>query len=142
MIGLLLITLAVPSIAGMLAEQRLKQSFEAFDGFVRSAKMKSVSERRTYVMVWDEEGITMHPAETRETDEPDAGLDRFDFEKDETFTIARPAALMKNPPGEWVFWRSGTCEPALISFKGEAGDWSVQYNPLTVRGQFLDSNIR
>jgi hypothetical protein len=137
LIGMCLMALAVPSISGMLREQRLRRSFEAFDGFVRTAQLKSITERRAYVMVWTKEAIELVPEERIETDpvEPE----RFAFEQDQVFTIERPAALTKKPVAEWIFWKSGTCEPAVISFSGPAGKWTVNYNPLTARGVFVES---
>ena len=141
-IGLMLITIAVPSIAAVLAEQRMKASFEEFDRFVRLAREKSITERRGYAMVWDGKGLALRPLESRDTDDREVGPDRFDFEEGETFTLDRPSALIKKPPGEWVFWRSGLCEQAVVSFAGEAGSWSVRYDPLTVRATFLDSEVK
>ncbi len=141
-IGMMLITIAVPSIVSLLAEQRLKTSFDEFDTFVRTARSKSISERRPYSMIWEEDGITLVPGERRDTDDPAAPPERFVFEEGETFALERPSALMKKPPGEWVFWRSGLCEQAVVSFAGEAGKWSVRYDPLTVRATFLDSEVK
>ena len=141
-IAMLVITMAVPSVMAMLAEQRLKASFDTFDGWVRKAREKSIAERRTYALVWAEDGIALVPAEGRDTDEPDAEPERLVFAKGETFTLERPSALMKEPPGEWVFWRSGLCEEALVSFKGGAGSWRVHYDPLTARGTFTDSEVK
>ena len=141
-IGMLLITIAVPSVMAMLAEQRLKASFEKFDGFVRTARERSITERRTYAMAWEEKGVTLLPVERRDTDDPDAEPERFVFEEGESFTLERPSALMKKPPGEWVFWRSGLCEETVVSYAGEAGSWRVHYDPLTVRGTFLDSEVK
>ena len=138
LIGMCLMALAVPSISGMLREQRLRRSFEAFDGFVRTAQLKSITERRAYVMVWTDSGIELVPVERTET-EP-AEPERFTFEQDQVFNIERPAALTKKPVAEWIFWKSGTCEPAVISFSGPAGKWVVNYNPLTARGVFVESD--
>jgi prepilin-type N-terminal cleavage/methylation domain-containing protein len=98
MIGLLLITLAVPSIMGVLGEQRLKHSFEAFDRFVQDAKMKSVHERRDYVMAWDDKGITLVSAGATDDAEKkgsrnDAGSNRFVFDKGQSYSLQRTAAL-------------------------------------------------
>ncbi len=141
-IGLMLITIAVPGISAVLAEQRMKASFDEFDQFVRSAREKSITERRPYAMVWDDKGIALLPMEKRDTDDPEVGPDRFDFEEGETFTLERPSALVKKPASEWVFWRSGLCEQAVVTFTGEAGNWSVRYDPLTVRPTFLDSEVK
>ena len=141
-IGLLLITLAVPGIVSLLAEQRLKSSFDEFDGFVRTARERSMTERRTYAMSWSESGIVLVPVERRDTDDPKAEPERFVFAEGESFALERPSALMKKPPAEWIFWRSGLCEEALVSFAGEAGSWSVRYDPLTTHATFLDSEVK
>ena len=41
---------------------------------------------------------------------------------------------------EWPFWRSGTCEAVVASYRGPAGSWVVKYDPLTVRGTVLEEN--
>ena len=140
MIMLLLVGLAVPSMRGLFAEQNLKQSFEQFDDFVRRTHLRAATERRAMVMIWDGEGITVQPDEPTENDT--AGeADYFAF-ADGTFALERPAALEKKPPVEWLFWRSGTCEPAIIHFEGKAGNWSVQYDPLTVHATFLEQEVK
>ena len=141
-ISLLLITLAVPSIVALLAEQRLKSSFDEFDGFVRTARERSMTERRTYAMSWAEDGIVLVPVERRDTDDPKAEPERFVFAQGETFALERPGALMKKPAPEWIFWRSGLCEEALVTFAGDAGKWSVRYDPLTTHATFLDSEVK
>jgi type II secretory pathway pseudopilin PulG len=140
-IGVMLILLAVPSISGLLAEQRLKQSFERFDQLVAAAKLKSVTEQRTYALAWDRKGIGLRALGANESGNDEDAGDRLVFEKDESFDLTRPGALLKDAPSVWVFWRNGTCEPARISFHGKAGSWLVSYDPLTARGTFLNSNV-
>jgi Tfp pilus assembly protein FimT len=141
LIGVMLILLAVPSISGLLAEQRLKKSFEQFEQLVAAAKLQSVTEQRTYALAWDRKGITMGPLGPREPGHDEDAGNRLVFEKDESFDLLRPAALQKNAPSEWVFWSNGTCEPAQISFRGQAGSWLVNYDPLTARGTFVKSDV-
>jgi prepilin-type N-terminal cleavage/methylation domain-containing protein len=140
MIMLLLVGLAVPSLRGLFAEQELKKTFEQFDDFVRRTQMRAATERRAMVMIWDGEGITVQPDEP--TAEDTAGeADYFPF-TDGVLALERPAALEEKPAVEWLFWRSGTCEPAIIHFEGNAGAWSVEYDPLTVRAAFLEQQIK
>lgn len=141
-IAMLMLTLAVPGVLAMLAEQRLKASFDSFDGWVRKARERSIAERRTYVLAWSEKGIALLPVERRETDDAEAEPEQLTFTEGETFKLNRPSALMKQPPGEWVFWRSGLCEEAVISFSGADGSWTVHYDPLTARGTFVDSEVK
>ena len=140
-IGLMIIALSVPSIAGLLAEQRLKRSFERFDQLASTARVRSVTEQRAYGMVWDREGITLRALERGEENAPAQDSGRLVFEGKETYQLKRPAALLKNPASEWVFWRNGTCEPVQIAFQGAAGSWLVNYDPLTARGTFLRSDV-
>ncbi|MEO7318459.1 MAG: prepilin-type N-terminal cleavage/methylation domain-containing protein, partial [Chthoniobacteraceae bacterium] len=109
-IALILLGLAVPSVRGLFAEQRLKKTFEQFDDFVRKAQLRAVSERRAMVMIWDGEGITVQPDDPTAEDSAGEG-DYFAFNEG-TIGLERPAALEKKPAVEWLFWRSGTCEPA------------------------------
>jgi type II secretory pathway pseudopilin PulG len=140
-IGVMLILLAVPSISGLLAEQRLKQSFERFDQLVAVAKLKSMTEQRTYTLAWDHKGIAVRALGTRDSGNEDDAENRLVFEKDESFELIRPGALLKDAPSEWAFWRNGICEPAQISFHGQAGSWLVSYDPLTARGTFVNSAV-
>ncbi len=139
-IALLLLGLALPLIGGINSESKLNATLERFDDFARQAQLLSVSERRAFVMVWDEAGISIEPesplAEDRDKDWP-----RLDFEKDEVLNIERTAALEEKPPMEWPFWRSGTCEPIVATYSGPAGSWVVKYDPLTVRPTVLEQNF-
>ena len=140
-IGLLIVTMMVPSVSGLFAEQKLKRSFEDFDKFVRTAQLKSVTERRDYVMLFEEDGISLEPANPTEEDAT-AEMDHFALADGADIALERPVALQKNPPMEWSFWKSGTCEPAVVSYKGEAGTWVVKYEPLTARGTFLEQQVK
>jgi Tfp pilus assembly protein FimT len=141
-IGVMIIVLSVPSISGLLAEQRLKRSFERLDALVAAARVRSASEQRAYALVWDREGITLVTRELEEAGAAPEPSDRLVFEDEESFHLRRPAALTKNPPQEWVFWNNGICEPAEVAYEGPAGSWLVQYDALTARGTFLQSDIR
>lgn len=141
MIGLLIVSLSVPSIQGVLAEQRLKESFEKFDALVRKAQQRAVSERRTFVIVWEEMGVSVRPLEPKE-DEGGTEVERLSLGEGETLFLERPAALMKKPNAEWVFWRSGLCEPAVVAYEGPEGTWKVEYNALTGRGTFLEQDFK
>ncbi|MES2573076.1 MAG: hypothetical protein V4710_23840 [Verrucomicrobiota bacterium] len=134
-ISLLLLGLALPSVAGMLSKQKLDATFERFDDFVQQAQILSVSERRAFVIIWEKNGLVIEP------DEPiaeDRGKNwaHLDFEKETILTIQRPVALEKKPPMEWIFWRSGTCEPVIINYEGPAGAWTATYDALTARANF------
>ena len=139
-IGLIIVVLAVPSLGGVFAEQKLNATFEEFDTFVRQAQRKSVSERRTYVMVFEEGGISLEPEEPREDDDPE-GVEQFTVEDGAEIALERPVALVKEPPMVWMFWRSGTCEPVVVSYRGPAGSWVRKYDPLTARATLVDQQL-
>lgn len=131
-IALVLVLLAVPSVAGIMRGKRLERTEEQFDDLVRQAQYRSVNERRTYGLVWQKDGIELTPMETQEGLPAGEPL-RLGLEDGQDYTLERTAALGKNPPGVWTFWRSGACEPVTITFKGPEGTWTAVYDPLTAR---------
>ena len=141
LIAAMLIALAVPGIAGVLAEQRLKESFERFDSLVAIAKRRSVTEQRTYAIVWSKKGITLQPAEGKKSTDDDDEPASLTVDRNESFQLYRPAALSKDAANEWVFWSNGICEPAQIAYQGKTGSWLVNYDPLTAHGVFVKSEV-
>jgi type II secretory pathway pseudopilin PulG len=141
-ICLLLVLIAVPSVRGVMAEQRLHATFDAFDRLVRKAQARSMDERRTYTLVWKKEGIELVPLDTREGEAAPSGSESLSLGAGEDYAIERPAALVKNPEPVWTFWRSGVCEPAIISYKGPLGSWIVRYDPLTAHGTFINEEVK
>src|SRR5207237_9567224 len=59
---LLLVTLAVPSLNGVLADKRLHRSLDRFKELVRQAHERSLAEHRAYLIVWNDAFITLQPA--------------------------------------------------------------------------------
>jgi prepilin-type N-terminal cleavage/methylation domain-containing protein len=142
-IALIVLSTAVPSVRGLFAEQRLKRTFEDFDAFVQKTKVRAMTERRAFVLIWDGQGITVQPDEPKIGDEVGEG-DYFAF-ADGTISLERPAHLLppkEKVPVEWLIWRSGTCEPAILHYEGGAGAWTVKYDPLTVRATFLEDVVK
>lgn len=136
LIGLLLMSVAVPSVSGLFREQRLKKSYEDFDDFVRKAQLRAVSEGHTFVMTWQDAAATLVPLDP-DAKERDAAPEIFAVPDGSTFALERPAALVKKPVAEWPFWRSGTCEPMIVHCQSAAGAWVVEYSGLTARGKVL-----
>lgn len=134
-IAMLLVTLAVPSVSGLLAEKKMKRSFDAFDALAHEAQSRSLSERRAYVVAWDNRGMAVRPQQSK-PGEPAPDSPRVDFADRETFDLDLPAALVKSPARQWIFWPSGTCEPATVVYHGAGGAWNATYDPLTVRADF------
>ena len=137
-IGVVLILLAVPSVSGLLAGQRLHESYDRFEQFANGARSRSLREQKPFLLYWEKDGIALLSA-ARDMHGERTVVDRLNFAKDEVFALERPAALMKKPPEEWYFWPSGVCEPVIVSYKGHGGSWRVSFNPLTSHGTFLDS---
>ena len=129
---MILLLLAVPSLNGVMADKRLRRSYDGFNGLVLQAQEKAVTEHRSYLIVWQKESVALRP-EGFAKDEEQKNTAELQLGKGELMTISLPAALVKKPPGRWVFWPSGICEPAIIQFQGHSGTWTAQYSPLTAR---------
>jgi len=123
---MLLLLLAVPSLSGVLANNRLRRSLNGFNNLVRQAQERSVAERRAYLIVWREKGVLLRPEVFAKGQQTSTTVEL-------KLTLKLPAALTNKPPAEWIFWPSGTCEPATVQFKGAAGSWTANYLPLTAR---------
>ena len=132
----LLMMLAVPSMNGVLADRRLRRSLNGFNAVVREAQERSRSERRPYLIVSYDGNIGLRPEESQrgETNEP---MMKFKLAKNESIRISFPAALVEDPPPEWIFWPSGNCEPAVVKYRGRDGSWTAEYSALTGRAQVV-----
>jgi len=133
-IMMLVMMLAVPSMQGVMADRRLRRSLDDLNKFVRLAQDRAVAQRRTYLISWQEDHLILRPeavAKDEET-EPTATLQ---LQKGDAFVLKLTAALTEDPPADWAFWPTGTCEPATVTFKGPDGSWSASYSPLTARGE-------
>ena len=134
---LIVITLiAVPSVRGVLADRRLQRSLDALNQIVRQAQERSVQEQRAYLIEWQKNSIVLRPESSREGDSNDP-VAALALEKGQAFLLRLPAALEKDPLAQWIFWPSGTCEPANVRFKSPDGLWEVNYSPLTVRPEIV-----
>ncbi len=138
---MLLLMLAVPSLSGVIANRRLKQSLDGFNQLVRQAQERSVTERRAYLIVWGKSSVLLRP-EVFAKDEEEKATSAFRLPKGSGLRVSLPAALTGNPPAEWIFWPSGTCEPARIQFRGPAGTWTADYSPLTAQPELTQYAVR
>jgi type II secretory pathway pseudopilin PulG len=127
---LLLLLLAVPSFSGVIANRRLRQSLDSFNQLVHQAQERSVAERRSYLIVLGKNSVLLRP-ETFADGEEEKPTAVFRLAKGNWIKVSLPAALMSKPPAEWIFWPSGSCEPATVQFRGPAGAWTADYSPLT-----------
>ncbi|MEP6937749.1 MAG: hypothetical protein ABI871_06740 [Chthoniobacterales bacterium] len=129
---LLLVMLAVPSLNGVLKDRRLRHSLDSLNGLVRQAQERSVAERRSYLIIWNKDALALR-TETYSKGEKAGPVATLRVSPGDSFSLKLPAALIKDAPAEWIFWPSGTCEPATIGFKGNDGHWTATYSPLTAR---------
>lgn len=138
---LLILLLAVPSLSGVIANRRLKQSLDGFNQLVRQAQERSVTERRAYLIAWGKTSVVLRP-EVFAKDEEEKATAVFRLAKGSWIRISLPAALMGKPPAEWIFWPSGTCEPARVQYGGPAGTWTADYSPLTAQPELTQYAAR
>lgn len=136
-IMLLLMGLAIPSFSGVLKDRRLRRSLDDINRLVRTAQERSVSERRPYLVSWQKDNIIVRPETMTKADE-NAPAARMVLRKGDALMLRLPSALIANPPADWVFWPSGTCEPALVSFKGPDGTWTAKYSALTAQAELTN----
>jgi prepilin-type N-terminal cleavage/methylation domain-containing protein len=131
---LVILGLAVPSLSGVLADKRLRRSMNEFNNLVRQAQERSVGEHRAYLIAWDENEVVLRPEAFAKGEEikPTAKLA---LAKGESLVLSLPAALAEDLAAEWIFWPSGTCEPAIVKFSGANGSWAANYSPLTARSE-------
>ena len=138
---MLLLMLAVPSFSGVIASRRLKQSLDGFNNLVRQAHERSVTERRSYLIVWGKNSVVLRP-EVFTEDEEDKPTAVLRLNKGTLLRLSLPAALAGKYPAEWIFWPSGNCEPATVQFKGPAGFWKANYSPLTAQAEVREYAAR
>ena len=134
---LIIITLiAVPSVRGVLADRRLQRSLDAMNQMVREAQELSVQERRPYLIELQRKAVILRPESLKEG-EPTGPVVTLALDKGHAFVLRLPAALEKDPLAQWIFWPTGTCEPANVRFKSPDGTWEVNYAPLTARPEIV-----
>lgn len=131
-IMVVLLMISVPSVNGVLADRRLRRSLDDVNRLVNQAHERSVTEQRSYLVVWMKEGPALRPEAWIEGEEHKP-LATVRLRKGESFGFTLPASLESEPPAQWVFWASGNCEPAVVSYRGPDGAWTVSYSPLTER---------
>ena len=138
---LLILLLAVPSFSGVIANRRLKQSLDGFNQIVRQAQERSVTERRAYLIAWGKNSVVLRP-EVFAKDEEEKPTAVFRLAKGSWIKVSLPAALTDKTPAEWIFWPSGTCEPARVQFRGPDGTWTADYSPLTAQPELTQYAAR
>ena len=129
---MLILLVAVPSLTGVLSDKRLRQSLDRFNTLVNQAHEHSVLEHRPYLVVVGKDSIEVRPEVVTKDDDPEPVAD-FPLSGGDSIKLSFPAAMIKDPPAEWIFWPSGVCEPAIVDYVGSSGFWSVTYSPLNAR---------
>jgi len=136
-IMMVILTLAVPSVRGVLADRRLRRSLDDVNRLVMQAQERSMAERRPYLIVWREKQFVLRPEGFLQGEDrkPVASIN---WQKGDAVTLTFPAAIEEEPPSEWIFWPSGNCEPAVVTYRGASGSWRAKYSALTARPQVTD----
>lgn len=100
-----------------------------------------MTERRAYLIVWGKSSVVLKP-EIFTKDEEEKATAVLRLPKGSWIKVSLPAALIGKPPAEWIFWPSGTCEPAIVQFRGPAGTWTADYSPLTAQPELTQYAAR
>jgi prepilin-type N-terminal cleavage/methylation domain-containing protein len=129
-----LLMLAVPSMSGVMADRRLRKSLDGFNAVVREAQERSMAERRAYLIVLYDGKIGLRPAGFLRGESPEPTV-KMNLSKSESLNLFFPAALVEDAPPEWIFWPSGNCEPAVVTYRGNDGTWKANYSALTARSE-------
>ena len=140
-IMMVILLLAVPSLTGVLADKRLRRSLDGVNSLVLQAQQRSISERRSYLIVWRDKQFALRP-EGFLQGEDKKPVATMGFQKGDSFTLSFPAAIEEEPPSEWVFWPSGNCEPAVVTYRGANGTWKAKYSALTARPELINYVVR
>ena len=64
------------------------------------------------------------------------------WQKGDVVTLTFPAAIEEEPPSEWIFWPSGNCEPAVVTYRGPAAPGGQNISALTARPELTDYAVR
>ena len=134
LILLVLIGLAVPSMSGVFADRRLRRSLDQFNAVVREAQERSITERRSYLVILENGKLSLRAEGLNKGESPEPEL-KWKIDRGAALKIKFPAALVDDPPAEWIFWPSGNCEPAVVSYRGNDGTWTANYSALTGRSE-------
>lgn len=134
-LAVIVLGLAIPTLGNVLGGRALETQYGKFESFVRQAQTKAVKEKRTILIIWQKEGLTMEP-EVPTSEDAEAEIPKFGF-GEANLILERPFALQQKPPAVWPFWRSGSCEPVRVTFEGREGRWVAEFDGLTGRGRVI-----
>jgi prepilin-type N-terminal cleavage/methylation domain-containing protein len=140
-IALIVLSLAVPSVNGVLADRRLRRSIDGLNSLVRTAQERSLSEHRSYLIVMKDKKFALR-AEGLKAGEDKAPIATLPWKKNESYGLWFPASMDESPPAVWAFWPTGTCEPAVVTYRGPDGTWTAKYSSLTARPELTKYAVR
>ena len=86
---MVILLLAVPSVTGVLADRRLRRSFDDMNRLVRQAQEFSIVERRPYLIVWRDKQFALRP-EGFLKGESRSPIATVKFSKGESYTTLLP----------------------------------------------------
>lgn len=134
-IGVLIMALAVPSVSGLMEEQRARRSFDAFEGLVRQARQRAMQTRLPSRLLLEKGQIVLQ-SDAVSADKSVEPAVSFPIGEEEQYSFQFPAALDPAPTAVWTFWPTGGCEPAVISYLGPEAKWTATYNALTTQPDY------
>lgn len=139
-IGAIIMVLAVPSISGLMDEQRAERSFHTFDELVGAAQKRAVETRAPARLLLSKDTIALDGAESIATGDGEEGAEpavtSLPIAKNEKYVFRFPSALVPDQAAVWTFWPTGACEPAVIEYAGPDSKWSATYDALTAQADF------
>jgi len=143
-IGMLMLSLAMPSLRGLFAEDRLRERMRQFDEFAGKAAELARTSHKEVRLCWEPEGVRMVQQEISPDDSanPQGGGEFFTFEKDEELILSRVSARDPKAAWEWSFWPEGVREPVEVFYKGPGGSWSERFGALVPEPDVLSINTR
>lgn len=144
MVGLMMLGLAVPSMRGVLDEQRLREKLASFEDVVRRSAALASKSKKEVRLIWFKDGLRaltdwdqfQQPGpvgnEAPRWEQGAGGEESVFFAvgEDEALSLSRLAARNANPLSEWSFWPSGIREPVEIYYEGPLGKWGLRFSAL------------
>lgn len=141
-LGVGILMMAIPSVAGFFAGREIEAVFEEFDAMAQRASRLAAENREPYVILWEKGTIRLRPERIDPEEAPDESLPSVERTRKRDYRIAFPAALVAEPEPIWTFWPTGTCEPAVVEYEGPEGKWRARYDPLTARPTLEESSLK
>jgi hypothetical protein len=144
-IAILILSIAVPSVAGYLAEQELRENMESFTRMVREAQRSAMAAKAPSRLVFGKEGVAVlaePPAGGAVMGDVGGGGGGVTLSKEEALEFNRFGAMQKAPAPEWMLWPNGVMEPAEVRYTGPKGTWSLRYNPFKIEPEILEVKRR